>query len=422
MTVKQLRLSLFIFVFGILFCIPYNTSALENKVVSCDYQFMNENGKQIELEYQISSDGSVELPFSNGTLYSEDGRSWYHSDQFKSTYYGIAKINSTTITCPSIYVQENELGVTVYSNPNYSESCSGRCYNITSATPRLTNFAEDTGIKSKKVLSTCVGYPMGFLNRQSYVFPYFRLFDDGTKEWSIDGKSYVPVTNAITGTVGDEKFSVTVNDSLLNSVFSSTKASCPSQIYRCVNQSDGGYSYELSGDGNSCSNSELSASDGQQNGSNYFDAALGAPSIIDLITGNYGSLAEEVLENIEKEKNASNDSVSIDDLQDSLSSDGTEVNQCNSLLGSTEDEDSVAWLLQQLLNYIKILGPILVAILSSLDFAKSIIASDDEGMQKAQKKLLIRLILAVALFLIPMLVMALLNIFNITTDGICGLQ
>ena len=127
MTVKQLRLSLFIFVFGILFCIPYNTSALENKVVSCDYQFTNENGKQIELEYQISSDGSVDLPFSNGTLYSEDGRSWYHSDQFKSTYYGIAKINSTTITCPSIYVQENELGVTVYSNPNYSESCSGRC-------------------------------------------------------------------------------------------------------------------------------------------------------------------------------------------------------------------------------------------------------------------------------------------------------
>ena len=407
MTVKQLRLSLFIFVFGILFCIPYNTSALENKVVSCDYQFTNENGKQIELEYQISSDGSVELPFSNGTLYSEDGRSWYHSDQFKSTYYGIAKINSTTITCPSIYVQENELGVTVYSNPNYSESCSGRCYNITSATPRLTNFAEDTGIKSKKVLSTCVGYPMGFLNRQSYVFPYFRLFDDGTKEWSIDGKSYVPVTNAITGTVGDEKFSVTVNDSLLNSVFSSTKASCPSQIYRCVNQSDGGYSYELSGDGNSCSNSELSASDGQQNGSNYFDAALGTP--------------DEDSSGDSSSSDGLRDSVTIDDLQDDMDSFG-QPSDCNSILGSTQDEESVAWLLQQLLNYVKILGPILVAILSSLDFAKSIIASDDEGMQKAQKKLLIRLILAVALFLIPTLVSVLLNIFGITTNEICGLQ
>ncbi len=404
---KQLRLSLFIFVFGILFCIPYNTSALENKVVSCDYQFTNENGKQIELEYQISSDGSVELPFSNGTLYSEDGRSWYHSDQFKSTYYGIAKINSTTITCPSIYVQENELGVTVYSNPNYSESCSGRCYNITSATPRLTNFAEDTGIKSKKVLSTCVGYPMGFLNRQSYVFPYFRLFDDGTKEWSIDGKSYVPVTNAITGTVGDEKFSVTVNDSLLNSVFSSTKASCPSQIYRCVNQSDGGYSYELSGDGNSCGNSELSASDGQQNGSNYFDAALGTP--------------DEDSSGDSSSSDGLRDSVTIDDLQDDMDSFG-QPSDCNSILGSTQDEESVAWLLQQLLNYVKILGPILVAILSSLDFAKSIIASDDEGMQKAQKKLLIRLILAVALFLIPTLVSVLLNIFGITTNEICGLQ
>ena len=45
-----------------------------------------------------------------------------------------------------------------------------------------------------------------------------------------------------------------------------------------------------------------------------------------------------------------------------------------------------AWLLQQILNYVKILGPILVVILSSLDFAKAIITSDDDSMKKSRKK------------------------------------
>ena len=159
---RKLQISLFIFIFGFLFCIPYNTNALAKEVVSCDYQFTNENGKKIELNYQIFSDGSVGLPFGDGSLFSNDGRAWYHSDKFSDTYYNIAKINNSTITCPSIYVQENDLGVTVYSNPVYRDSCSGRCYNITSSTPKLSKWAKNQGIKSKKVSSTCVGSSMGF--------------------------------------------------------------------------------------------------------------------------------------------------------------------------------------------------------------------------------------------------------------------
>ena len=49
-------------------------------------------------------------------------------------------------------------------------------------------------------------------------------------------------------------------------------------------------------------------------------------------------------------------------------------------------------------------------------------ANDDDSMKKAQKKLMIRLILAVALFLVPTLVTVLLNIFGITTNETCGLQ
>ena len=407
---KQLKFSFFLLVFGLLFCIPYNTNAAGNQVVSCNYQFTNQNGEEVELTYDIYSDGSVELPFSNGTLYARDGVSWYHSDRFSSIYYNVAKIDNSTITCPSIYVQENNLGVTVYPGPNYSDSCTGRCYNITAATPKLTDWAERNGIQSKKVLSTCAGPSVGFYNRQSYLMSFFRLYSDGTKEWSVDGETYVPVTNAITGTVSGEKFTITVNDSLIDSIYSSSKTTCPSQIYRCVTQTDDGYSYELSAGANYCKNDELSTSDGQQFGSGYFGGAFGEPGDESSEGNDHSS-----------DSYSKPGSVTIDTLREDLES-YNQNSDCNSLLGSTEDEESVAWLLQQILNYVKILGPILVVILSSLDFAKAIITSDDDSMKKAEKKLVIRLVLAVALFLIPTLVSVLLNIFGITTDEICGLQ
>ncbi len=94
----------------------------------------------------------------------------------------------------------------------------------------------------------------------------------------------------------------------------------------------------------------------------------------------------------------------------------------NGLLGNVNDEDSVAWLLQKILNYLKIIGPFIVVVMSGVDFAKVIITSDDEGMKKAQKKLITRLLLAVSLFFLPQLVMALLDIFGITSNATCGLH
>lgn len=399
---KHFKFSLFIFVFGIVLFIPYNTNALGNKVVNCNYQFTNQNDQDIELTYEVYSDGSVSLPFADASSYVNDGRTWYHSDGFSNTFYNIAKLNSSTITCPSIYVQEDDSSVTIYPNPLYKDSCTGKCYNISAATPKLSSWATDTGIEAKRVISTCTGSSMGFYNRQSYIFPYFRMFSDGTKEWSIDGNTYVPVTDAITGRINaSETFSITVNDSLLNSIYSSSRPSCPTRIYRCVTETENGYSYELSTSPNQCSGDELSTNDSQEYGSNYYNAAYGDPGD--------GSASSE------------DGSVSIDDLREELEVYNQDAD-CNSILGSTEDENSVAWLLQQLLNYIKILGPMLVVILSSMDFAKAIIASDDENMKKAEKKLMIRLVLAVALFLIPTLVSVLLNVFGITTDQICGLQ
>lgn len=94
----------------------------------------------------------------------------------------------------------------------------------------------------------------------------------------------------------------------------------------------------------------------------------------------------------------------------------------NSLLGNPSDENSVAWLLQQIFNFIKIIGPILVIVLSSIDYAKVIIQSDDESMGKANKKLIWRLILAGLLFFIPLLIQVFLQMFGFTSDPTCGIQ
>lgn len=93
---------------------------------------------------------------------------------------------------------------------------------------------------------------------------------------------------------------------------------------------------------------------------------------------------------------------------------------CSSLLGDPGDSNSVAWLVQKVLNYIQVIGPLLVVVLSSIDFAKVIIKSDDEAMAKAQKKLITRLLLAVMLFFIPTLVTVILSTFGITAS--CGIE
>ena len=94
----------------------------------------------------------------------------------------------------------------------------------------------------------------------------------------------------------------------------------------------------------------------------------------------------------------------------------------DSILGNVNDENSVAWLLQQILNYVKVIGPVLVVVLSSVDFVVVVVKGDDEAFAKAKKKLITRLILALLLFFIPVIVTAILDIFGITSSATCGIN
>ncbi len=81
------------------------------------------------------------------------------------------------------------------------------------------------------------------------------------------------------------------------------------------------------------------------------------------------------------------------------------------------DNGSVAWLIKKILNYIKIAGPVLVLILTSVDYLRALIQSDDETMAKINKKLGTRLLLIVLLFLIPTLVNVILTLVGYDTSN-----
>lgn len=114
-----------------------------------------------------------------------------------------------------------------------------------------------------------------------------------------------------------------------------------------------------------------------------------------------------VVKNMEKENNTTT----------------ADASTCASILGDVNDEDSVAWLVQKLLNYIKVLGPTIAIALGSIDFAKAVVTSDDESVKKAQSRFVKRMIAAVLLFFVPMLTGLLLGFFGITSDNAtCGLS
>ena len=99
--------------------------------------------------------------------------------------------------------------------------------------------------------------------------------------------------------------------------------------------------------------------------------------------------------------------------------DNTEVyNECTEILGK-----GVVSLLQKLFNWIKVLGPILVLILSSLDFTKTVLAGDEDSMKKSQKRLGARLLCAAGLYFLPIIVTLIINlIFGTSGDQICGIK
>lgn len=141
---------------------------------------------------------------------------------------------------------------------------------------------------------------------------------------------------------------------------------------------------------------------------------------------NNNLIQTEYIHNFAKAKNnkkKSNNKQNTTKKEDKQTEEVTEINGCtgdDSLLGDVSNEDSVAWLLQKIFNYIKILGPSLTIILSSIDYIKAIVSSDEKQMNKVNSNFVKRMIAAVLLFFIPTITSLMFGIFGITTD--CGIS
>lgn len=126
---------------------------------------------------------------------------------------------------------------------------------------------------------------------------------------------------------------------------------------------------------------------------------------------------EEILNNINPEQVAEIFAKTVEDILAEIDIEDSLI-ECDGIFGF--EEGNVGWLIQKILNYIRIIGPILVVVLSSVDFIQAVFSSDEKAMKKAQSKLTIRLICAIALFLIPTLVNLALHLINGISDPNCG--
>lgn len=98
----------------------------------------------------------------------------------------------------------------------------------------------------------------------------------------------------------------------------------------------------------------------------------------------------------------------VTECKDELRQRGIEiVIDCNSLLG-----DKLISKIGKYVNIIKIAVPIILILFGIFDFAKAMLAGDDDKMKKAQKSFMIRIAIAVLFFLTPYIVKLLLSIAN----------
>lgn len=106
--------------------------------------------------------------------------------------------------------------------------------------------------------------------------------------------------------------------------------------------------------------------------------------------------------------------------------DGDDVNiDCGELFGSKNDPKSISYLVNEILKYPKYIVPGLIILLGTLDFLKAVLAGKEDEMKKAQSTFIKRLIIGVAVFLVPVIVNAIMWLADIAWEGLgythCGI-
>lgn len=93
------------------------------------------------------------------------------------------------------------------------------------------------------------------------------------------------------------------------------------------------------------------------------------------------------------------------------------VDDCKSIIGDVNDKDSFAYYLNIIFHFIQYGGPILVIILTIVEYFKAILDSNKDSLTSANKKTVTRIILVLLLFYVPVFINFVLEtIGGITTN------
>ena len=106
------------------------------------------------------------------------------------------------------------------------------------------------------------------------------------------------------------------------------------------------------------------------------------------------------------------------------------IMDCNQLFGDVDDAGikksdgtvvrpaSLAYLIDQVLTYVRIIVPILIILLGSLDLAKAVVASKEEQIKKARADFAKRVAMGVVIFFVPTLVNIIMKLADIVWEGL----
>ena len=113
-----------------------------------------------------------------------------------------------------------------------------------------------------------------------------------------------------------------------------------------------------------------------------------------------------------------------------LDTGGTETTvDCDTLFGDPSDDGesndvgndgvaSLSYLINLVMSYVRVIVPILIILLGSLDFAKAVLASKEDEMRKAQSTFIKRVLIGVCVFFAPLIVNVVMDLAEIVWEGL----
>lgn len=105
------------------------------------------------------------------------------------------------------------------------------------------------------------------------------------------------------------------------------------------------------------------------------------------------------------------------------------VVDCDTLFGDPDDDGetndiggdgvaSIAYLINVVMSYVRIIVPILVILLGILDLSKAVLSSKEDEMRKAQITFVKRIVIGVCVFFAPLLVNLIMSLAEIVWEGL----